>query len=148
MMPNPPKSLAARQLSGNAGNRPINENEPKPAISAPPRPAFLVKEAKREWDRIVPELEALGMISRIDLACLAGYCVAFGRWCDAERELKRHGVLVTTPNGHTQPSPYLSIANKALEQLNKLVIQLGLSPASRPKVAASPPTDNADDFFR
>jgi phage terminase small subunit len=78
-MPYPATPTALKLLAGNPGHRPLNQNEPKPELVAPTCPSHLSREAKREWRRIVPELEKLGLLTRIDRAALAAYATAYGR---------------------------------------------------------------------
>jgi P27 family predicted phage terminase small subunit len=147
-MPGPvPKPTALKLLAGNPGNRPLNPYEPKPALAVPSCPSHLDKEARREWRRIVPELTVLGLLTRVDRAALAAYCVAYSRWITAEREVQRTGLTVVSPNGYPQKSPHLAIADKALEQVRKFAAEFGLTPASRSKVTAAPTEDPDEDFF-
>lgn len=147
-MPGPaPKPTSLKLLAGNPGKRPLNAAEPKPDPAIPDCPDHLTPEARAEWDRIVPELEALGLLTRIDRAALAAYCTAYGRWVEAERMVKEHGLTVETPNGYPVKSPWLSTADKALDQLRKFIQEFGLSPASRSKVAATPKSTNDDEAF-
>ena len=44
-----PKPTSLKVLEGNPGKRQLNPNEPKPDASVPKCPAWLSKEAKREW---------------------------------------------------------------------------------------------------
>jgi P27 family predicted phage terminase small subunit len=99
-----------------------------------------------EWERIVPELHALGLLTNVDRAALALYSASYGRWIDAERHLATSGLTVISPNGHEQKSPWLTIADKAMDQLRRFIAEFGLSPASRTRVSAVPPSDD-DDFF-
>jgi len=46
--------------------------------------------------------------------------------------------MVKTPNGFEQPSPWLSITNKALEQLRGFAAEFGMTPATRSRVEALP----------
>jgi phage terminase small subunit len=48
----------------------------------------LIAEAKKEWRRITPELQSLGLIARIDRAALALYCQAYARWVWCEERLQ------------------------------------------------------------
>jgi P27 family predicted phage terminase small subunit len=137
--------LSGRSPGRDSGGRPLVER-PKPKSSVPKAPAHLDKDAKKEWKRIVPELEALGLLTGVDMAALAGYCVAFGRWAHAEEELKKHGLTAVTPNGHVQKSVYLQVADKAMDQLRKFIQEFGLSPKGRGRVTATP-KDEGDDFF-
>ena len=64
-------------------------NEPvvDPAIPSPPR--HLTDEAKEEWDRVVQILFSQGLVTHLDRAALAAYCMAYGRWVVAEEALAR-----------------------------------------------------------
>lgn len=115
--------------------------------NAPPRPAFLTGEGKKEWNRIVAELDRLGRLESTDLALLATYCVTFARWIEAERMVKREGAVAVAPSGYAVKSAWLTVADKAQDQLQKQIVQLGLSPYSRGRVSSAPPADDAADFF-
>jgi P27 family predicted phage terminase small subunit len=132
----PKKPTALKVLEGNPGKRPLPVNEPKPVEIAPDCPEHLDDEAKKEWERIAPELESLGLLTYIDKAALAGYCQAWSRWVEAEMILKKHGILVKSPNGFPMQSPALAIANKAMEQIKEYLVEFGMSPASRTRVKA------------
>ena len=71
----------------------------------PSCPPHLDDEAKKEWRRIAKELLQCGLLSKIDRATLAGYCVVWSRWTKAETQLKASGLTIMTPNGYQQPSP-------------------------------------------
>ena len=114
-----------------------NAAEPQPEASIPACPSHLNKEAKKEWRRLAGELYVLGLLSRIDRAALAGYCQAYGRWVMAEEHLTQEGLTTKAQSGYEQPSPWLSIANKSLEQVRVLGAEFGLTPVSRSKVSAT-----------
>ena len=67
-----PKPTSLKVLEGNPGKRQLNPNEPKPDASIPKCPAWLSKEAKREWKRLVPFLEQAGLLTQVDRAAFAG----------------------------------------------------------------------------
>ena len=148
-----PVPTALRLVTGNPGKRPFNPHEPKPRLAIPSCPAHLSPSAKAEWKRLARTLHDLGVISALDRAALAAYCQAYGRWVEAERKLKETPALLRTPAGYVQPSPWLGIANKNLEMMHKFMSELGLSPVSRTRVRAPPPTrepwevDDNDEFF-
>jgi P27 family predicted phage terminase small subunit len=129
-------------LEGNPGKRPLPQDEPKPAPIAPECPKHLAKAAKDEWNRITPELEKLGLLTRIDMAALAAYCQAYARWIEAEKMIKKHGVLVQTPNGYPVVSPYMTIINKALDHMKGFLVEFGLTPASRTRIGTAATGDN------
>lgn len=148
---NKPKPTHLKLIMGNPGKRPINTREPKPKIGIPALPDHLSAAAKVEWRRISKQLAEIGLLSEIDRAALAAYCQSWGRWVDAEHELAKHGTLVKSPNGYPMPSPYLSIANKAMRQMHSLLAEFGMTPSARTRLQGSGPArdeDPAEAFLR
>ena len=124
----------------------MSENEPNPEPAIPECPEELSDEAKKEWTRVSAELLPMGLLSRIDRAALAGYCQAWATWLEAQASLREYGVIIKSPNGYPMPSPYLSVANKAFEQMRMMLAEFGMSPSSRTRVQALPPADGDDPF--
>jgi len=128
------KPTALRKAQGHPGHITKNLREARPKTEVPSCPNHLSGDAKREWRRIVGLLAVVGLVSQIDRATLAAYCQAYGRWCHAERMIKKEGAIITTPNGHEQKSPWLTIADKAMEQMHRYAVEFGLTPASRTRI--------------
>lgn len=143
-----PVPTKLKLLRGNPGHRALNDQEPEPGSRLPEPPDHLAEEAKREWQRIGVILEEIGLVSELDRAALAAYCQAWSRWVDAEQALKTYGVVIKSPSGFPMQSPFLAVANKALEQMRGFLIEFGMTPASRTRVHAAPPRrDNPLDEF-
>ncbi|MGD9935306.1 MAG: phage terminase small subunit P27 family [Dehalococcoidia bacterium] len=130
-----PTPTALKLVRGNPGRRPLNQDEPTPRVRVPAAPRHLSDEAKREWHRVGRQLADAGLVTALDRAALAAYCQAWGRWVEAEELLKRHGMLVKSPNGYPMMSPYLNVANRAMEQMRLLLTEFGMSPSSRSRVS-------------
>ena len=148
----PPKPTVLKKLAGNPGCRPLNEYEPQPRqpTRLPRVPRHLNKEGKREWRRIVRELRGIGLYTVVDRAALAMYCQAWGRWVEAERMLAETGLVDKTTHGNVIQNPYLGIANRAWEQLRKMLPEFGLTPASRSRIEVKPGQESkslADQLF-
>lgn len=143
----PRKPTALKVLEGNPGKRPINQKEPKPKPVAPKCPAHLNPRAKKEWRRIAVDLEPLGLLTQVDRAALAAYCVAYSRWVEAEDMIRKHGMLVKSPNGYPMQSPYLAIANKAVEQMKGFLTEFGMTPSSRSRLSIND-KGQEDEFDR
>lgn len=120
--------------------------EVRPPIEIPACPTHLLPAAKKEWKRITPLLAELGLVAKIDMAALAVYCQAYGRWHDAERKIrelnkedpvKLPGLVGVTPSGYTQMSVWLQISNRAVEQMHKMLCEFGMSPSARSRVTPS-----------
>ena len=131
-----PKPTAVKLLEGNPGKRALNHAEPKPRVVMPRAPEHLSDEEKAKWKATVKELHPLGLITTIDQDALAMYCVIFIRWLKAEKMVREKGEIIKTTAGNIIQNPYLSIANRALDQLNKLGAEFGMTPSSRSRVKA------------
>ncbi len=140
MPPRGPRPLptSVKVLHGTQRKDRTNTHEPRPAAGIPACPDHLGAEAKKEWARLSKELLDLGLLTKVDRGALALYCAAWGRWVEAEQALRKHGVLVKSPSGYPMQSPYLAIANKAMEQMRALLTEFGMSPSSRARVHALP----------
>ncbi len=139
-----PKATVVKLITGNPGRRPLNKDEAKPTVAIPEPPELLKGEALKEWRRITPLLAEVGLIAKLDRAVIAGYCKAWERWIESERMLETTGIIVRSPNGHPIYSPYLSAANKALDQLRQLAEQIGLSGSARSRIKAGEPPGAPD----
>ena len=139
-----PKPTRLKALEGTLRSDRRNPNEPDTRPAIPRCPEHLGPEAKREWRRLAPQLARLGLLSKIDREALALFCQAWARWVEAEEALKRYGVMVKSPNGFPMQSPYLAVANKAMEQMRALLAEFGMSPSSRTRVHATPQIDEDD----
>lgn len=151
-----PKPTALKELAGNAGKRPLNRAEPRPEPKVPDCPAYLVGQARAEWERIAPELLRLGLLTGIDAAALAGYCLAYATVAEAERHLApapdgRSRLVVKAPqSGYAMQNPFVGIRNAALDQMRKFLVEFGMTPSSRSRiqVAPAPPADPVEDFLK
>ena len=145
-----PTPTSLRVLRGNPSKRRLPEGEPKPSAAFPSCPPHLPTEAKKEWKQAAMLLMELGLLTKIDRAALAAYCVAWGRWVEAERALQQYGLMLKSANGFPMQIPYLAVANKALDQSRLPLASFGMSPASRTRVqamTAPSPTESAWDAF-
>ena len=130
-----PKPTAVKIMEGNLGKRKIRGDEPKPPGSLPDCPEHLSTEAKAEWHRIAKSLNVIGLLTQVDRATMAAYCQCWGRWVEAEQKLAETPAILRTPAGYIQQSPWLSISNKQLELMARYMTELGLTPASRSRLA-------------
>lgn len=146
-----PKPTAVKVLNGNPGKRALNHAEPKPRVVLPKPPEHLSDEEKNKWKLTVRELYPLGLVTVIDKDALAMYCVIYIRWTKAEKIVREKGEIIKTAAGNIIQNPYLSIANRALEQLNRLGAEFGMTPSSRSRVkvngAISPNQDLEEMLF-
>jgi P27 family predicted phage terminase small subunit len=103
--------------------------------------------ARKEWNAIVPELERLGIVCEIEGKALAGYCQSYKRWTEAEEEIDRRGILIVVEekdkdgNFHVVgavKNPAVNVADAMMKQMRAFLVEFGLTPASRSRVAVLP----------
>jgi P27 family predicted phage terminase small subunit len=116
------------------GPQPLTTASAAPERAIPTCPAHLCPSAKAEWKRLARQLHELGILTALDRGVLAGYCQAYGRWVEAERKLKETPTLLKMPSGYLQHNPWLTIANKQLELMQRYMAELGLSPVARTRI--------------
>lgn len=125
----PAKPTRLKILAGNPGRRPLNKREPQPRVGAPPCPTHLDAEAKREWRRIVKELSAVGLLTHVDRAALADYCIAWSEAVALDTAIVQKGGIVKVSLGSEEK--LIWNRNKAVERMNKLRGEFGMTPSSR-----------------
>lgn len=137
----PPKPTALKELEGNPGKRRLPSNEPKieeAPLDVPP-PAHLCDAGKMEWARLFPILQSCGLMTLGDLTAFAVYCSLYGRWHEAEEQLKVTAKILKTPNGSAQPNPWITISRQTAELMKGYLIEFGLTPASRARMGTPEP---------
>jgi len=154
-------------LQGNPGKRKLSEKEPEPQLGIPACPAFIKGAGRKEWKRITGELYTLGLLTAIDRAALAGYCIAWGQLEEVEQELARmkkayrelarlkkknkdivveasNGMIRMTSHGNAVMEPLLFIRKQAMETMHKFLVEFGMTPASRSRIEVEKPKKNKD----
>jgi len=102
-------------------------------------------DAKKEWRRLAPELENMGLLTRIDMAVFAAYCQSFARWKQAEAKLKKGRQIALTAHGEEKVSAWEQIARHREKEMLACAKEFGFTPASRAKVSVSK-NDEEDEF--
>ena len=150
-----PKPTALKLIAGNPGKRSLNlADGVNPRVEIPAPPKHLSQAGRKEWRRITPILEELGLITGLDVAALSLYCQAYGRLVELETAFNaRVSVLAdagdtiaesvvktstgTTPSGYQQQSVLVQLINSHRDQVHRFLAHFGLSPAARARVTPS-----------
>lgn len=123
------------------------QNEPEPDVAAPPCPGWLGELARKEWSRLVPELLAVGVLSKLDMTVLASYCHAVQEIQELEEDIRAKGRYQASQSGYEQKRPALSDRDAAIERANKFGRELGLTPSARTRISVTPKeTKKANPF--
>jgi P27 family predicted phage terminase small subunit len=127
-----------KMLRGNPGCYPLNMDEPQPLLfsSVPEAPAFLSGYAREEWNRVIPELHRMKLVTLVDIPTFAAYCLAYERWRTAEELAKVRGLMVQTRGGPFRVNPLIGLAERAAAQMVRYASEFGLTPASRSRITA------------
>lgn len=140
-----PKPTALKLLEGNPGHQKLNRREPRPRPIAPACPTWLSRDAKREWRRIAPELERVGLLTIVDMAGLAGYCESYSLWKRCQEKLTGDGLTYETDTGYIRPRPEVAIAAGALAEIRQFCQQFGLTPSARSRLMLPEALGSFDD---
>lgn len=137
----PPKPTRLKILSGNPGKRPLNDQEPRPAAGAPEPPDFLTGIALSKWHDLAPQLEAMGLLTRVDGDALAAYCLAWQELAEATVLLK-DGRTVFGSEGSLKAHPAIAMQRSALQALRQFASLFGLSPSDRSRLKVDTAADD------
>ncbi len=129
------KSARLHVLEGTGRPSRLNRNGPKPRPAAPSRPRWLPKEARKEWARVAPALEKMGLLTELDRAAFAGYCCSWADYVEAQRLLAAEGVITEGVGGKLKKHPAVTIAARALDQLRAWCQEFGMTPSARGRVS-------------
>ncbi len=131
-----PKPTAVKKLEGNPGKRKLNSKEPVPAKGIPACPAWLMPEAKKEWERLAELMNQMGVLTEVDIAAFAAYCQSYARWKEAQEHITSGGSTFETDKGYQQQTPWVGIANTNQKLMLQAASESGLTPSSRSRIIA------------
>lgn len=153
------KAKASTILDRERAREPRARSE-KRRLPSPPEYVRGNEVALAEWRRAGRLLLDAGLLDLSGTMALAAYCLVYARWLEAETILQgpagyctecdpahdrglcangRHrgipyGKLIRTRTGAIVQSPWLPIANRALEQMTRFWGEFGMTPASRSRM--------------
>lgn len=133
--PRKPTQLKVLQGSRVRSDREAASNAAQPKIAIPPCPPWLDAKSRKQWDKIAPQLVALGLLSVIDGDLFGAYAETSARYGDVCAKLEDvDNWICKTPNGFVVQTALVSIRNTLQSQLIKLGREFGLSPAARSSI--------------
>jgi P27 family predicted phage terminase small subunit len=137
-----PIPTALKLLHGTRKDR-ILPDEPKVDPGMPLCPDFIQGEGREQWNVVGPQLVALGIMTQVDGVGLAMLANATARWMAAEVKVQQMGEVLQSDEGGYYQNPYLAVSNKAFEQMNRMLVEFGMTPASRTRVSAAKQTKSS-----
>lgn len=131
----PPKPSKLKKLQGTYRPDRASRKELAPPPGTPARPDWLDEYATTEWDRVVPQLAACGILCDVDGAALANYCAAVSLAVQATQAYQADGLMIDGPNEHQVKHPMIQVAKEARAQARLLGAECGLTPSSRSRIS-------------
>jgi P27 family predicted phage terminase small subunit len=129
-----PKSKALQMLHGTMPLKAEVVDELKEEFTPPEKPKHFEKKESEAWDKTVELLRPMMTLRKVDIAVLGAYCSAFVRWQKAEEELSGKNLCVNGMEG-PKVNPLVTISRDAQRDMVFYAAQLGMTPASRIKMA-------------
>lgn len=140
-------------MTGNAGRRPINNDEPELGAGEPVKPDWLDEHASAEWDRLVAILVPARVLTKGEGGILLMACDAFSRWMRCTKflqEQKSEHYIVKSDGGDIHKQ-FVEVGQRNVAWRNYLsaLAELGLTPSSRTRIKALPNTERTgiEQFF-
>jgi P27 family predicted phage terminase small subunit len=134
------KPLALHILNGNPSKLDLKEkikNEPKPKKALLVCPAYLAEDkiAFNEWNRIVPELYKLGLLTTVDQEALELLCSQYSIYRQAIATIQEEGLTTNNIRDGFKAIPEVAIAREAAKTIKALCVEFGLTPSSRGRIS-------------
>ena len=103
------------------------------------------------WGTIAPQLESIGVLTRIDGNTLSRYCHLWVQWREADRFIRENGHAYPLKDEegnvkYLQQYPQVAIAHKLCQQLLRLEQEFGMTPAARTRIQVDSKCKAADEF--
>jgi len=142
-----PDPRGLRLLKGTKPSR-MNPDEPELETVAelPDPPSMLNKSAKAIWQEEGPEMLAKGVLTVADLGTWADYCHLKAEQTTLIRRIRHEGRVLTNTQGNKYRNPNTTILREVRQDLHRLRLELGLTPAARTKVKAIKPAKAPNKF--
>lgn len=105
------------------------------------------KAAAAEWRRVMPVLAERRVLSAADLTALETYARAVGDAAEARQAIVDGGAYLVNARGELKRHPAFATLREATAEQRRWAAELGLTPASRGRVASDAPDDDLADKF-
>jgi P27 family predicted phage terminase small subunit len=140
-----PKAVLEARGSWRAKTKTDDET---PEQGRPNKPQWLTDLGAKEWERMAPMLDKIGVLSKLDRNALARYCALFALWKQCTKSVERDGVTIRQSNQAKQEYEVLNPEARMMvtlgQELSKLETAFGLTPSDRARVQKIPTTPKVE----
>ena len=127
-----------------------NKNAPTANGKQPDMPDYFGDHEKAKWKELCSDLDINGVLATDTREILIAYCTAYAGWMRARELIRSTGIVLIskTKKGETAVTrnPISVELHKYRDQMNRLLPELGLTPASRQKLVAAKPEQEESAF--
>jgi P27 family predicted phage terminase small subunit len=149
------KAIAAevKQSTGAFRVHPERRNKSAPVADGetPEMPDYFGEHERQKWAELCNDLKQNGVLSSDTREILIAYCTAFAGWMKSRELIKATGIVLMqkTKTGEKtiMRNPISVELHKYRDEMNKLLPELGLTPASRQKLTSLKLDDAKEDPF-
>lgn len=132
------KPTKLKSLQGTARPCRINGAEPDYVSLDDDPPEYLTARERRKWLELCAMLKEAGVMTVADIDALTAYVQVYWIWRDAVDIIKTEGMMIPDEKtGAMVKHPMHQIRRDAQADFVKLMIEFGLTPASRSRVVSS-----------
>ena len=97
-------------------------------------PDDIQEEAKAYMQNVCDMLESKGVMENVDTAALTMLARNYSMFIQANKQLEKDGLTVTSDRGNIAPHPAIKIAKDAQTQAMKVMVEFGLTAKARTKL--------------
>lgn len=142
-----PKPTSLKLVTGNPGKRRIRKTEPKPKRVIPSPPAHVSDRALLAWGALATRLDRLGLLTELDAFALEQLCENYSEIIELREDIIDNGRFqtVTTKSGDRmeRARPAATMLADAERRFRGMMVEFGLTPSARTRVAVTGDDDNA-----
>ena len=102
-------------------------------------PEDIQEEAKAYMQSVIEMLESKGVMQNVDTAALNMLARNYSMFIQANKQLEKDGLTVTTDRGNIVTHPAIKIAKDAQTQAMKVMLEFGLTAKARTKLTKLAP---------
>lgn len=97
-------------------------------------PEDIQEEAKAYMQNVCDMLESKGVMENVDTAALTMLARNYSMFIQANKQLEKDGLTVTSDRGNIAPHPAIKIAKDAQTSAMKVMLEFGLTAKARTKL--------------
>jgi P27 family predicted phage terminase small subunit len=129
-----------------------DDREPQPTGRLPACPDRLTGAARQAWISFAAALDASGVGTSLDATALELLADSYGQYLDAAAKVAQAGAVwvESAPKPGKLPkcmiSPWTKVMRVAWQQVERMLLEFGMTPSARAHVKADRPAGTGDDF--